>query len=145
MNTDLRKSKRYNDFIAVSVQSRHNTSGKREVGPFAGRIINISRHGACLLMSLGVLDSYNVYRSTYKNDELHLEIQGSVPPDISKFNLSGRPVWLDPFVLDEIRAFKMGVEFISQEDTQQSDHIIDNITAEPVDDLFGPDIPDIII
>jgi hypothetical protein len=136
MNTELRRSKRYNDFLAVSVLARNGVNGNNEVGPFAGRIVNLSRHGACLLMSLGILDSYNVYRSTYKNATLHLEIQGNIPHDIDNFTLSGRPVWMDPIVIDDIRAFKMGVNFISSADSEQSDDIIDNITAEPIDDML---------
>ena len=89
-------------------------------------------------MSLGVLDSYNVYRSTYKKDSRHLEICGSLPSEIGSFNLSGRPIWMDPFVLDDIRAFKMGVEFMSNVDSERSDDIIEDITAEPFDDMFAP-------
>ena len=136
MNTELRRSKRYNDFLAVSVLARNEENGTKEVGPFAGRIINISKNGACLLMSLGVLDSYNVYRSTYKNDLLHLEIQGDIPSRKENFTISGNPVWMDPIVIDDIRAFKMGVDFASGEDSQLSEYIIDNITAEPVDNIF---------
>lgn len=137
MNTDLRRSRRFTDFLAVSVHACKDANGDRKIGPFAGRIINISRHGVCLLMSLGILDSYDLFRSTYKNDSLHLEIQGSLPVDIDTFSLSGRPVWMDPFVLDDIRAFKMGVDFISHADAQQSGDIIDNITAESIDDMFA--------
>ncbi len=134
MNTDLRRSKRYNDFIPVSVLAKNEASGNKEVGPFAGRIINISRHGACLLMSLGVIESYDVYRSTYKNDGTNLVIEGAIPPGLENFSLSGNPVWMDPFVLDDIRAFKMGVEFKDKSDHDQSDNIIENITAGPSDD-----------
>jgi len=136
MNTELRRSKRYNDFLAVTVIARNRENGTKEVGPFAGRIVNISKHGTCLLMSLGVLDSYNVYRSTYKNNSLHLEIQGSMPSGMENFTLSGSPVWMDPFVIDDIRAFKMGVDFISSKDSELSDDIIDDITAGPLDDMF---------
>ena len=87
-------------------------------------------------MSLGVLDSYNVYRTTYKNDLLHLEIQGDIPSRKENFTISGNPVWMDPIVIDDIRAFKMGVDLASSEDSQLSEYIIDNITAEPVDNLF---------
>jgi Tfp pilus assembly protein PilZ len=141
MNTELRRSKRYNDFLAVSVLARNGENGNNEVGPFAGRIVNISRHGACLLMSLGMLDAYNVYSSTYKNASLHLEIKGNIPDDIDNFTLSGRPVWMDPVVIDDIRAFKMGVNFMSGVDSEQSDDIIDNITAEPIDDILEPPGP----
>ncbi len=75
MNTELRRSKRYSDLLAVSVIFRNDVNGPREVGPFAARIINISRHEICPHMSLGVPDTYNVYRSTCKNDSLHHKIQ----------------------------------------------------------------------
>ncbi len=136
MNTELRRSKRYNDFLAVSVIARNEENGNNEVGTFAGRIINISKNGVCLLMSLGVLDSYNVYRSTYKNDSLHLEIKGDMPSQRENFTISGNPVWMDPIVIDDIRAFKMGVDLASTEDSKLSVNIIQNITAEPVDNIF---------
>ena len=136
MNTELRRSKRYNDFLAISVIARNEENGAKEVGPFAGRIINISKNGVCLLMSLGVLDSYNVFRSTYKNDSLHLEIQGGIPSQRENFTLSGNPMWMDPIVIDDIRAFKMGVDLNSIQDSKLSENIIQNITAEPVDNIF---------
>jgi len=136
MNTELRRSKRYNDFLAVSVSVRSDATGEREIGPFAGRIINISRYGACLLMPLGIPDTYKVYSSTSTNNSLHLEIQGNMPAAFDDFNLSGHPIWMDPFVLDDIRAFKMGVEFRSGADSQQSGDIIDSMTAESIADLF---------
>lgn len=134
MNTDLRRSRRYNDFIAVSVLARNDLKSEKKVGPFAGRIINISRHGACLLLSLGLLDSYDVYRKTRETEDMFLEIEGAIPPGLEKFLLSGQPVWMDPVILDDIRAFKMGVEFLTSSDNEQSDDIIENITAETSDD-----------
>lgn len=134
MNIDLRRSKRHNDFIAVSVHAKNKENGNREIGPFAGRIINISTHGACLLMSLGVLESYDVYRTTFNNDDMHLEIEGTIPLRVNNFSLAGHPIWMDPFVLDDIRAFKMGVEFSSFSDHEQSDEIIKCLTAELDDD-----------
>ncbi len=140
MNTDLRRSKRYNDFMAVSILARNILTGEKEAGPFAGRIINISRHGACVLLSLGVLDTYNVYRSAHRNDSLELEIQGSIPSRMIRFSISGRPIWMDPFVLDEIKAYKMGVEFISDTAIEQADDIIESITSHPADDIFELDM-----
>ena len=136
MNTELRRSKRYNDFLAVSVLARNEENGIKEVGPFAGRIINISKNGICLLMSLGILDSYNVYRSTYKNNLLYIEIQGNIPSTREKFVISGNPIWMDPLVIDDIRAFKMGVDLASSESLRLSEYIIENIIAEPVDNMF---------
>jgi hypothetical protein len=104
-------------------------NGAREAGPFSGRIINISRHGACLLMSLGDLDAYQVYSSTRKNDSSYIDIHGCIETEADKFNLPARPVWADPIIMDDIRAFKMGVEFMVNPDSEKMDNIIDSVSA----------------
>lgn len=130
MNSDLRRSKRYNDFIPVFVTAQNGVNGMRVAGPFAGRIINISRNGACLLMSLGVLDAYSVYCSTARNPSSFLEIQGSVATEDEPFRLSARPVWTDPFIMDDLRAFKMGIEFLINPEGEQMNILIEQISAK---------------
>ncbi|MCL7488565.1 MAG: PilZ domain-containing protein [Desulfobulbaceae bacterium] len=127
MNSDLRRSKRYNDFIAVSILARNQVNGNGEADSSVGRIINISRHGACLLMPLGAPEACDVYRSTSKKDSIRLEIRGGMDPGLDVFMLAARPIWMDPFILDDIRAFKMGVDFTSGTETDQADIIIDNM------------------
>ncbi len=128
MNSELRRSKRYNDFVAITVMAHNGMNGAREAGPFSGRIINISRHGACLLMSLGDLDAYQVYSSTRKNDSSYIDIHGSFETGEDRFNLPARPVWADPIIMDDIRAFKMGVEFMVNPDSEKMDNIIDSVS-----------------
>ncbi len=130
MISELRRSKRFNDFIAVSVEAHNGMNGQKEAGPFSGRIINISRYGACLLMSLGVLDAYQVYSSTHKDDSSYIDIQGSIEPEINNFKLSARPIWAEPIVMDDIRAFKMGVEFLVNPDSEKMDNIIDKVSNQ---------------
>jgi len=135
MNTNLRRSQRFNDFIAISVIARNKTDGSKRIGPYSGRLINISRHGACILMSLGTLESYDVYRSTYDSNTMCLEIEGSALQEKKNFTLSGRPVWMDPFILDDLRAFKMGVEFNSKTVSQQTNNFIEEITSASMDSI----------
>jgi len=130
MNSDLRRSKRYDDFIAVKVLAKNGVNGKSETAPFSGRIINISRHGACLLMPLSALKSYEVYSKTYRNDSTYLEIKGGFQNPNSQFVLSARPVWTDPFILGDMHAFKMGVAFMVHPDGEQMNSIIDIVTAQ---------------
>lgn len=134
MNSELRRSKRYNDFIAISVAAYSGIDRDKEAGPFSGRIINISRHGACLLMSLGDLDAYQIYSSTRKNDSSYIDIQGSTGSEASQFNLTARPVWADPIIMDDLRAFKMGVEFMANPYSEKMDTIMDTV-GNPCDDL----------
>lgn len=130
MNSDLRRAKRYTDFIPVFVAAQNGVNGMRIAGPFAGRIINISRYGACLLISLGVLEAYNVYRATILDPSSFLEIQGIISPEAVQFKLSGRPVWSDPFLLDDLRAFIMGIEFLANPEGEQMNTIIESISAK---------------
>ena len=130
MITELRRSKRYNDFLAVSVVAQNGLSREQEAGPYAGRIINISRHGACVLLSLAMLETYKVYSSTWKNDSSFLEVQGCLPDSIGNFRLNGRPIWMEPVLIDEIRAFKMGVEFLTNPYGDQMDDIMETVCQE---------------
>ena len=130
MNSDLRRSKRFNDFIPVTVAAQNGVNGTRVAGPFGGRIINLSRNGACLLMSLGMLDAYSVYCSTARNPSSFLEIQGSVAFENEPFRLSARPVWTDPFIMDGLRAFKMGVDFLVNPEGEQMNILIEQISAK---------------
>ena len=128
MNTELRRSKRFNDFLAVSVVAVNGLNGEKEAGPYSGRLINVSRHGACILLSLAMLESYKVYSATSRNDSSYLEIQGNIPDKIGFFKLSARPIWMEPVLIDEIRAFKMGVEFLTNPYGEQMEDIIENVS-----------------
>lgn len=127
MNSDLRHAKRYYDFLPVFVTAQNGINGIRVAGPFTGRIINISRGGACLLMSLGVLDAYNVYRATVHDASSFLEIQGAISPAGVQFKLSARPIWTEPFIMDDLRAFKMGIEFLINPEGEQMNTIMESI------------------
>lgn len=89
-------------------------------GPFSGRIIDISTHGACLLMTQVMRDRYHVFHSTRENDSNLLQLSISVPPEvINPITISAIPVWLDLFRNNEISAFKMGVEFMVSPEGKQ--------------------------
>ena len=119
MITDLRRSKRYTDFLPISVSAISGLDKKIIAGPFSGRIIDISRHGACLLMTQVLLRTYHVYHSTRENDSRFLQLQINIPPDLVNFAIPALPVWLKPFDIDEIKAFRMGVDFLISPDGEQ--------------------------
>lgn len=119
MNTDLRRSKRYNDFLPISVSAISGITKETIAGPFSGRIIDISRHGACLLMTQVLLKTYHVYHSTRENDSNSLQLHINLPPDLINFMIPALPIWLRPFDIEEIKAFRMGVEFLINPDGEQ--------------------------
>ena len=119
MITDLRRSKRFTDFLPISVSAVSEADTTTVAGPFSGRIIDISRHGACLLMTQVLLKTYHVFHSTLENDAHRLHLHINIPPDLVNFTLPAKPVWLRPFVLDDIKVFRMGVEFLLSPDGEQ--------------------------
>lgn len=112
MNTDLRRSKRYNDFLPIAVNALPDGDASKSIGPFSGRIIDISRHGACLLMTQVLQRTYHVYHSTRENEESILELHINIPPELRNLSIPCRPVWISPFQIEEIKAFRMGVDFL---------------------------------
>ena len=119
MITDLRRSRRYNDFLPISVSALSGVHKTTIAGPFSGRIIDISRHGACLLMTQVILKTYHVYHSTKADDSNFLQLNINIPPDLVNFSIPALPVWLRPFDIEEIKAFRMGVEFLISPDGAQ--------------------------
>lgn len=113
MITELRRSKRITDYLPILVTAKEETSGTMLAGPFSGRIIDISEHGACLLMSQVMKDAYHVFHSTREDDSRILQITINVPPDNIPFSITAHPIWLDLFRQEQVRAFKMGIEFIT--------------------------------
>ena len=112
MITELRRSKRITDYLPILVNAKNGATGRRLAGPFSGRIIDISEHGACLLMSQVMQNSYHVFHSTREDERRILQLTINVPPENEPFTITAQPVWLDLFRRDKIRAFKMGIEFL---------------------------------
>ncbi|WP_448874030.1 PilZ domain-containing protein [Desulfobulbus propionicus] len=118
MSTDSRRSPRLIDYLPLEVRVLHGPDGRCLAGPFAGRIIDISRHGACLLMSQVMQNTFHVFHSTRESDEAVLQLSINLSPDDPAYLLLARPVWLALFAQEKIRAFKMGVEFTEDPEKQ---------------------------
>lgn len=119
MITDLRRSKRYTDFLPISVSAVSGVDNSLVAGPFSGRIIDISRHGACLLMTQVLLKSFHIFHSTKDDDSLFVQLNINIPPDLINFTIPARPVWLTPFDLEDIKAYRLGVEFMISPEGEQ--------------------------
>ncbi len=112
MISELRRSKRYADFLPISVSVMSGVNNSTIAGPFSGRIVDISRHGACLLMTQVLLKTFHVYHTTKEDDSLFLQLHINIPPDLSDFIIPARPVWLNQFDMEDIKAYRMGVDFM---------------------------------
>ncbi len=123
MTREARRSNRYNRFLPISVIALDTSSNEIIVGPFAGRIINISRHGACLLMSQVIANSFHLFHSIKESETSCLQLTINIQPEIINCNIPGQPVWLDMFREGDIRAFKIGIDFVSDADSEEMLHL----------------------
>ena len=110
MNIDHRRSPRNIDYLPLEVHVVQ-AEGRVVAGPFSGRIIDISGHGACLLMSQIIRSGFHLFLSTRDNKETFLQLTISNLEDFDRFIMLARPVWMADFQQQGIRAFKMGVCF----------------------------------
>lgn len=111
MSIDCRRSPRLIDFLPLEVRVVRDPDNRILAGPFAGRIIDFSRHGACLLMSQVMQNAFHVFHSTREINNAALQLSITLSPDSPEYLLVAHPIWLALFQQEKIRAFKMGVEF----------------------------------
>ncbi|MBM9537980.1 PilZ domain-containing protein [Desulfobulbus alkaliphilus] len=116
MHEDQRRSRRIIDYLPIEVHAADSRSGRCIAGPFAGRIIDISLHGACLLMTQVLRNSFHIFHSTRENNSLLLQLTTDYLPELDQCMFTAIPIWIDLFQRQQIKAFKMGVEFTGNPD-----------------------------
>ncbi len=127
--SEVRRSKRYIALLPVTVNAV-DASGKKQAGPWSGRIIDLSKHGASLFLTRVMDKQYHICFSVQEHSEHYLKIEvfksavndatdgpaSSTQPvttgDGRHIILKARPVWMDSYDYDDLVAFKMGVEFM---------------------------------
>jgi hypothetical protein len=118
MISELRRARRHVEFLPIRVTVLHGPSGKVKAGPFSTRIINFSQTGVCLFMSQVMRDRFHIFYSTREDNSLILQLAINIQPDFH-FKISAVPIWLNRFKQGEIRAFKMGVDFLTNPEGEQ--------------------------
>ncbi|GAB4343999.1 MAG: hypothetical protein Kow0089_20210 [Desulfobulbaceae bacterium] len=110
---EQRRSQRYTDFLPVSVTARRTDSESPEAGPFSARIVDVSRHGACLLLTQVMMRSFHIFHSTRDDEAIDLVLHLTVPAGTDPVEVKARPVWLNSGKIDDIKVFRMGVDFVT--------------------------------
>ena len=114
MNSEQRRSKRFTDFLPIFLNV---TRGQQVIsGPFPARIVNISHHGARLLMTRVMKESFHVFHSTREDDALSLQLVFTIAEQENEIAVHARPVWLDSTQMDDIKVFTMGIDFMGRID-----------------------------
>ena len=119
MSTDSRRSPRLIDYLPLEVRVIRAVDHQPLAGPFAGRIIDISIHGACLLMTQVLQQHVHVFHTPRTTDGLALQLAIDLETEQAHHLLTARPVWLSAVRQRQILAFKMGVEFTTDPNKEQ--------------------------
>jgi hypothetical protein len=116
MNTELRRSPRYADFLPISLSACRNDNGKHVAGPLSARILDLSNHGSCLLLTQVMIQSFHIFHSTREDDFIDLILHIELPGQKDTLEIPTKPIWLNATKLDDIKVFKMGVNFLERID-----------------------------
>lgn len=118
MTIEKRRSVRYADFMPITVSVIEDRDKSRIAGPFSARIIDISNHGVCLLMTHVMMHSFHIFHSTREDESTQLQLHLPLAHEHDAIELVSRPVWLNTVKIEDIRVFKMGIEFSSPLDNE---------------------------
>ncbi len=130
MAAELRRSSRYNDFLPITLFVDGDNHQQKLAGPLSGRIVNISNHGACLLMPHVMIDNFHIFHSTREDTSSSLQIKIQNPEDSETMKIAARPVWFNSMKLDDMKVFRIGVDFIDslgRNDLRKIDKLSKNV------------------
>lgn len=104
--------KTHGNYVPIEITAQHAGTGKVLAGPLRGRLFDLSKDGACLLLSEIMDHSYHLFYSTQENNLFFLNIfLGYTPESDEDLKISALPLWFNIFQQGQIRNFIMGVEF----------------------------------
>lgn len=120
MNSEeLRRSHRYTDFLPIAVTVMKSDDKSQVAGPLSARIIDVSNHGACLLLTQIMDQSFHIFHSTREDESVVLALDIKIPSQPEPIEILSLPVWMNSMKMDDIKVFKMGVDFLSNIDNEQ--------------------------
>lgn len=119
MSSDSRRSPRLIDYLPLEVRVIRAVDHHLLAGPFAGRIIDISIHGACLLMTQVLQQHVHVFHTPRTTEGLVLQLDIDLDGEQGHYLLTARPIWLSAVRQHSILAYKMGIEFTTDPDKEQ--------------------------
>ncbi|MGB5684487.1 MAG: hypothetical protein WBM35_01650 [Candidatus Electrothrix sp.] len=106
------QKKTLRNYLPIEITAQHAGTGKIMAGPLRGRLFDISKKEACLLMSEIMDDQYHLFYSTQEDNLRFLNLFFDLPPALDQhFKIPAIPLWFNIFPQGQIRNFIIGVEF----------------------------------
>jgi hypothetical protein len=111
----MRKPRLETDFEA-GIRLQEKGSSKSVEGEIKATVLNLSRGGACLMVSHLFLDRTHIFFSTLGEGthtlEFYQPFRGETATGKTPKPISARSVWMDRYPFDREPSFVMGIEFL---------------------------------
>lgn len=116
MEKERRRFKRFSVERSGTLHLCRGVQGEKLSRPVTCQIVNLSRHGACLLISRVIMDNYHLFFSPLESEEyiLHLDVKLNEESQDESLFLPMKPVCFDRILNEDHKPFKIGVEFIKK-------------------------------
>ncbi|MGI6656897.1 MAG: PilZ domain-containing protein [Desulfobulbus sp.] len=126
-----RRAPRFPDALPLEVSVVRRRDKHLLTGPFTGEILDISLHGACLLMSRQISDTlYSLHRHPDGAEPLVLRLVIDLPPELPNFVLSATPIWMGLVHQQTVPCCKLGVEFLEPSAIQEKQRLLDMLSRK---------------
>jgi len=108
----VEQKKTIRSYLPIEITAQHAGTKKIMAGPLRGRLFDLSKNDACLLMNEIMDDTYHLFYSTQEDKLLFLNLFFELSPSLDEhFKMTAIPLWFNIFQQGQIRNFIMGVEF----------------------------------
>lgn len=111
------QKKTFGSTVPVEVTAEHAGTGSVMAGPLCGRLFDLTKNKACLLMNQIMDDTYHLFYSTQEDNLLFLNIYFDLTSPLDEHcKVTALPLWFNIFKQGQVRSFIMGVEFTRNTD-----------------------------
>ncbi|WPD23594.1 MAG: hypothetical protein SD837_03330 [Candidatus Electrothrix scaldis] len=115
--------------VPIEITAQHAGTGKVLAGPLRGRLFDLTKNSACLLLSEIMDHNYHFFYSTQENSLLFLNIfLGHTANPDEDFKVRALPLWFNIFQQGQRRNFIMGVEFTRDSEGNSVRNLLNAIT-----------------
>ncbi|MCI5149024.1 MAG: hypothetical protein D3916_06505 [Candidatus Electrothrix sp. MAN1_4] len=112
MNSAGQIKKTFGSTLPIEVTAQHAGTGRVMAGPLGGRLFDLTKNKACLLMSQIKDDTYHLFYSTQEDTLLFLNIFFDLTSPFDEHcKVTALPLWFNIFQQEQVRSFIMGIEF----------------------------------
>jgi hypothetical protein len=109
------RNRRIETNFEIKLRLQKNSTGQVLDGEIASTVINVSKSGACLILSELFLDRIHLFFSTLKQKSHTLILDLSQQNTGDEAIIHAKSIWMDRYPHDADPTFVMGIQFLEKQ------------------------------